>query len=250
MIKSAIESMMFVWGDPLDAGIAANAMNIEKSEAVECFRELINEYDEQERGIRVREVNGKYQYITYDGNYDYIRSIVTPTKERRLTQAALEALAIIAYKQPVTKSEIDSVRGIRSERVIDGLIGKGLVEERGRSNAVGRPILYGTTDLFLTNFDLTTIKELPQIEDIEESIQYVPPMTAMDSRQTRIDFEKLEREEEAPRADIAPPHHDGTDAPSADVPPDESTADVPPDESPASAAPDEPPADAPERNDE
>ncbi|MDR1043448.1 MAG: SMC-Scp complex subunit ScpB [Clostridiales Family XIII bacterium] len=214
MIKSAIESMMFVWGDPLDAGIAANAMNIEKSEAVECFRELMSEYDEQERGIRVREVNGKYQYVTYDGNFDYIRSIVTPTKERRLTQAALEALAIIAYKQPVTKSEIDSVRGIRSERVIDGLIGKGLVEERGRSNAVGRPILYGTTDLFLTNFDLTTIKELPQIEDIEESIQYVPPMTAMDSRQTSIDFEKLERDDGAPNPDAAPPHHDDAKEPS------------------------------------
>jgi segregation and condensation protein B len=192
MIKSAFESMMFVWGDPLDAGVAANAMNIPKAEAVECFRELVREYDEQERGVRVREVNGKYQYVTYEDNYDYIRSIVTPAKERRLTQAALETLAIIAYKQPVTKGEIDSVRGIRSERVIEGLMKKGLVEERGRSNAVGRPILYGTTDLFLTNFDLTTIKELPLIEDIEEAIQYVPPLTAMDSRQTSIDFEHLE----------------------------------------------------------
>jgi segregation and condensation protein B len=191
MIKSAFESMMFVWGDPLDAGLAANAMNIDKTEATECFRELIREYDEQERGIRVREVNGKYQYVTFDENYDYIRSIVAPAKERRLTQAALETLAIVAYKQPVTKGEIDSIRGIRSERVIDGLMKKGLVEERGRSNAVGRPILYGTTDLFLTNFDLTTIKELPLIEDIEEAIQYVPPVTALDSRQTSIDLEQL-----------------------------------------------------------
>jgi segregation and condensation protein B len=191
-IKSAIESMMFVWGDPLDAGTAANAMNIGKAETVECFHELVREYEEQERGIRIREVNGKYQFVTFDENYDYIRSIVTPAKERRLTQAALETLAIIAYKQPVTKGEIDSIRGIRSERVIDGLMKKGLVEERGRRDAVGRPILYGTTDLFLTNFDLTTIKELPQIEDIEEAIQYVPPLTAMDSRQTSIDFEGLE----------------------------------------------------------
>jgi segregation and condensation protein B len=184
--------MMFVWGDPLDAGVAANAMNIDKAEAVESFRELMREYEEQERGIRIREVNGKYQYVTNDENYDYIRSIVTPAKEKRLTQAALETLAIVAYKQPVTKGEIDSIRGIRSERVIDGLMRKGLVEERGRSNAVGRPILYGTTDLFLTNFDLTTIKELPLIDDIEEAIQYVPPLTAMDSRQTRIDLEHLE----------------------------------------------------------
>jgi hypothetical protein len=72
---------------------------------------------------------------------------------------------------------------------------KGLVCERGRADAVGRPILYGTTDLFLTNFDLTTIKELPEIEDIEEAIQYVEPLTAIDSRQTSIDFEHLEPEE-------------------------------------------------------
>jgi segregation and condensation protein B len=188
--------MMFVWGDPLDAGVAAGAMNIDKAEAVESFRELMREYEEQGRGIRIREVNGKYQYVTHDENYDYIRSIVTPAKERRLTQAALETLAIVAYKQPVTKGEIDSIRGIRSERVIEGLMKKGLVEERGRSNAVGRPILYGTTDLFLTNFDLTTIRELPQIDDIEEAIQYVPPMTALDSRQTRIDFENLEQGDE------------------------------------------------------
>jgi segregation and condensation protein B len=156
----------------------------------------MREYDEQERGIRVREVNGKYQFVTYDGNFDYIRSIVTPARERRLSQAALETLAIVAYKQPVTKGEIDSIRGIRSERVIEGLMRKGLVAERGRSNAVGRPILYGTTDLFLTNFDLASVRELPMIEDIEEAIQDVPPMTAMDSRQTSIDFEGLERDRE------------------------------------------------------
>jgi segregation and condensation protein B len=188
--------MMFVWGDPLDAKIAAGAMNIEKAEAVECFRELAREYDEQERGIRIREANGKFQFVTYEENHDYIRSIVTPARERRLTQAALETLAIIAYKQPVTKGDIDSIRGIRSERVIDGLVKKGLVEERGRSNAVGRPILYGTTDVFLTNFDLTTIKELPQIEDIEDAIQYTEPLTALDSRQTSIDFENLDGKDE------------------------------------------------------
>jgi segregation and condensation protein B len=203
-MKSAFESMMFVWGDPLDAKIAANAMNIERAEALECFRELAQEYDAQERGIRIREADGKFQFVTYEENYDYIRSIVTPAKERRLTQAALETLAIIAYKQPVTKGEIDSIRGIKSERVIEGLMKKGLVEERGRSNAVGRPILYGTTDLFLTNFDLTTIKELPQIEDIEEAIQYVEPMTVIDSRQTSIDFEQLVQEEGTPDGFGAP----------------------------------------------
>jgi segregation and condensation protein B len=218
-MKSAFESMMFVWGDPLDVKIAANAMNIEGAEALEYFRELAQEYDEQERGIRVREVDGKFQFVTYEENYDYIRSIVTPAKERRLTQAALETLAIIAYKQPVTKGEIDSIRGIKSERVIEGLIKKGLIEERGRSNAVGRPILYGTTDLFLTNFDLTTIKELPQIEDIEEAIQYVEPMTVIDSRQTSIDFEHLVQDENAQNNSETPAQGD----PGAHAPDDSET---------------------------
>jgi segregation and condensation protein B len=184
--------MMFVWGEPLDAKIAANAMNIDKTEALEYFRELACEYDAQERGVRVRETNGKFQFVTYEGNFDYVRAVVTPVKERRLTQAALETLAIVAYKQPATKGEIEQVRGIKSERVLEGLIRKGLVEERGRSNAVGRPTLYGTTDLFLTSFDLQSLKELPQIEDIEDAIQYEAPMTALDSRQTRIDIEEYE----------------------------------------------------------
>jgi hypothetical protein len=113
--------------------------------------------------------------------------------------------------------------------VIEGLMKKGLVEERGRSNAVGRPILYGTTDLFLTNIDLTTIKELPLIEDIEEAIQYVPSVTAMDSRQTSIDLEHLESDGMAP-----------DDAGTEDAAPDsaEPESEQPPDAEPAETAPD------------
>jgi segregation and condensation protein B len=185
-IKSAFESMMFVWGEPLDVKIAAEAMNLDKAEAFSYFNELKKEYDEQERGIRIREINGKFQFVTAEDNFDYIRTICTPIKERRLTQAALEVLAIVAYRQPATKSEIDSVRGIKSDRVLEGLIKKGLVAERGRSNAIGRPILYGTTDVFLSNFDLKTIRELPNIEDIETAIQYEEPKTVVDIRQTSL----------------------------------------------------------------
>jgi segregation and condensation protein B len=190
-IKSAFESMMFVWGEPLEAKVAASAMNIEKSEAVELFRQLQKEYDERESGIRIREINGKYQFVTEESNFDYIRSIVTPTRERKLSQAALETLAIVAYKQPVTKSEIDSIRGIKSERVLEGLAGKGLVEERGRSTQVGRPILYGTTDAFLTYLDLTSLKDLPEIDDVEEAIRFEEMKPAIDDRQTTLDLDGL-----------------------------------------------------------
>jgi segregation and condensation protein B len=190
-IKSAFESMMFVWGEPLDVKIAANAMDIETRAAKALFEELKQEYEEAGRGIRVREIDGKYQFVTAEANYDYIRTICTPVKERRLTQAALEVLAIVAYKQPVTKSEIDSIRGIKSDRVLEGLSRKNLVEEKGRSNAVGRPILYGTTENFLTSLDLASLKDLPEIEDFEDAITYEDILDDDGYTQTRLDIDAL-----------------------------------------------------------
>ena len=91
-------------------------------------------------------------------------------KVKRLSQSALEVLAIIAYKQPVTKGEIDAIRGVKSDRVIDGLMKKDLIVIKGKSNGIGRPLLYGTTDAFLKNFGFTTINDLPEIDDIENAI--------------------------------------------------------------------------------
>ena len=172
-IKSAFESMMFVFGEPIDPKVAAAATGIDKAEAVSLFRELSQEYEDQERGIRVRETGGRFGFVTYEENYDYIRTITTPAKERRLSQAALEALAIIAYKQPVTKSEIDRIRGIKSDRVVEGLAEKELIEERGRSEAIGRPVLFGTTGKFLEYFDLKDLGELPELDDdaLEDAIR-------------------------------------------------------------------------------
>jgi segregation and condensation protein B len=159
--------MMFIFGEPLDAKIAAAAVGIDKAEALACFRELAADYEARNSGIRVRETGGKFGYVTYEENFDYIRAITMPAKERRLSQAALEALAIVAYKQPVTKSEIDQVRGIKSDRVIEGLVLKELIEDRGRSNAIGRPTLYGTTGKFLEYFDLKDLGDLPNLDDEE-----------------------------------------------------------------------------------
>ena len=159
--------MMFIFGYPIDARVAATAVGIDKKEAIECFYELADEYEARNSGIRVRETEGRFGFVTYEENYDYIRAITTPVRERRLSQAALETLAIVAYKQPVTKSEIDSIRGIKSDRVIEGLVLKELIEDRGRSNAIGRPTLYGTTAKFLEYFDLKSLGELPELDDEE-----------------------------------------------------------------------------------
>jgi len=166
-MKSAFESMMFVWGQPLEVKAAADVFDISKQEAYELFRELQEEYEQEGRGIVIREVNKAFQFVTREENADYIERLCTPVKARKLSQSALEVLAIVAYKQPVTKGEIEAIRGIKCDRVMEGLMKKELVCEKGRSEAVGRPILYGTTDTFLKNFGFTSLKELPPIDDIE-----------------------------------------------------------------------------------
>ena len=169
-IKSAFESMMFTWGEPLEVKAAADVFNISKEEALECFKELQMEYEQEGRGIVIRQINQAFQFVTREENADYIRTLCTPVKAKRLSQSALEVLAIIAYKQPVTKGEIEAIRGVRCDRVMEGLLKKDLVCEKGRADAIGRPILYGTTDAFLQHFGFSSIKDLPEIEDIESAV--------------------------------------------------------------------------------
>lgn len=175
IIKSALESMLYVWGRPLPAGDAARVFGLKEEEAVSLFLELQKEYEARDSGIRIRRIRNSFQYITAPENAEFVRRLCTPVKEKRLTQASLEVLAIIAYLQPVTKGRIDQIRGIKCDRVVEGLMEKGLVESRGRSSGVGRPILYGTTDSFLEYLGLESLDELPEIS--EEGILRTEPDT-------------------------------------------------------------------------
>lgn len=194
-IKSALESMMFVWGEPLDVKIAAEIFNMPWKEVYGCLKELQEEYESQERGIQILEVNKCFQYGTRAENHIYIERLCTPVREKRLSQSALEVLAIIAYKQPVTKGEIESIRGIKCDRVVEGLMKKELICERGRSNAIGRPILYGTTRLFLESFGFSSLKDLPDIEDIGSVILDDEDEDESDFQQIAIDFSGGEQQE-------------------------------------------------------
>ncbi len=191
-IKSAFESMMFIWGEPLDVKIAAEIFHINWKDAYDYFIELQEEYDQGEKGIRIREVNKRFQFVTAQENASYIERLCTPVKRRKLTQSALEVLAIIAYKQPVTKGEIEAIRGIKCDRIVDGLQKKDLVGEVGRSTGIGRPILYGTTDAFLKNFGFKSLKELPDIgelgdfEEREEGSDGKTPMDSVDLQQISL----------------------------------------------------------------
>ena len=169
-IKSALESILFVWGDPLEAKTCAELFNMPVSDMLHILRELMQDYEERGSGIRIREMDKSFQLCTAAENDDYIRLLCTPAKQKRLSQPALETLAIIAYKQPVTKAQIDSIRGIKSDRVIEGLMAKNLIAELGRSTAIGRPYLYGTTKEFLKLFGFETLDDLPEIENIDNLV--------------------------------------------------------------------------------
>lgn len=192
-IKSAFEAMMFTWGEPLNARSAAEVLNISEKEAIEYLEELREEYENENRGIRIRRINKSFQFVTADENAAYIERLCTPVKRRKLSQSALEVLAIIAYKQPVTRGEIEAIRGIKCERVLEGLMRKELIEEKGRSNGIGRPILYGTTDTFLKYFGFSSLKELPDIEDIESLIE-VPEEYEDAIMANQISFEDINKD--------------------------------------------------------
>lgn len=187
-IKSAFESLMFVWGEPLDVKTAAELFNISNKEAYDYFAELKEEYDREGRGIRIREINKNFQLVTSSENVEYIERLCTPVREKRLSQQALEVLAIVAYRQPVTKGEIEAIRGIRCDRVLEGLMKRDLVQEAGRSSAIGRPILYGTTDAFLKHFGFQNLKELPDIEDIAGVMNLEEPEEGVETGQLTIEF--------------------------------------------------------------
>lgn len=190
VIKSAFESMLYVWGQLLPAKDAAEVFDISEQEAIDYFEELAAEYEQEGRGLLIRRINDSFQFVTRADNGEFVRRLCTPVKIKKLSQAALEVLAIIAYRQPVTKGEIDSIRGIKSDRVIEGLMKKELVAELGRSEAVGRPLLYGTTDGFLKNFGFESLQDLPEIDNIEGIIDMDDSEDDDDdSRQITIEME-------------------------------------------------------------
>ena len=168
-IKSALESMMFIWGKPLEAKEAADVFNVDKKEIRECFLELKEEYEQEGRGIVIREVNGAFQFTTRPDNLPYIQRLCTPVRHRRLSQSALETLAIVAYRQPVTRLDIEKIRGVKSDYSINQLIEFGLICEKGRMDAPGKPLLFGTTADFLRHFGFESIDDMPTFgrEDLE-----------------------------------------------------------------------------------
>lgn len=163
---SIIESLLFASGDPLKVKDIASILECSIEYTEQLLKKLNKTYDAEERGIKLISINNAYQLVTKKGNSSYLQKLLKTNVRQSLSQASLETLAIIAYKQPVTRINIDEIRGVKSDSAIITLIDKKLIKEVGKLEVPGRPILYATTDEFLRYFGIENIKEMPSIETI------------------------------------------------------------------------------------
>ncbi len=159
----ALEALLFAAPGLSSAEQLGQALGLGKAK-VEKLLETLTQHYQEEHGLRLQKVKNQYQLVTGGEYAEQIETFLGLEVTTRLTQAALEALAIIAYKQPTTRPEIDSIRGVNSDGVVRSLLAKGLIEELGRSETAGRPILYGVTPDFLQHFGLMSLEELPQVD--------------------------------------------------------------------------------------
>lgn len=169
ILMSKIEALLFVVGDDgLTVKQLATLLEEDEMEIEAALSELKTNYDQsEERGITMKQLAGTYQLVTKSEVSETIKKLVENPNSHVLTTASLEVLAIIAYKQPITRAEIEDLRGVKSERPIQTLVSRGLIQEVGRAEGTGRAILYGTTKEFLNYFGLTDLTELPPLPDGE-----------------------------------------------------------------------------------
>ena len=162
-IKYAIEGILFAAGEPVKAAKLAVVLDRKVQEIEDAVAELKEEYDNDHRGFNIIEISDGYQICSRPEYYTYIREILGEQRNQPLSNAAMEALAIIAYKQPVTRGMVEKIRGVNSDGCVNRLYERGLIDECGRLDTPGRPILYKTTDVFLRCFGLRTPRDLPPI---------------------------------------------------------------------------------------
>lgn len=196
-MKSVLEGLLLVSGDEgLPLKTAAEILETDPGVVRDVLDDLAREYIRDGRGFRVAEVAGGFRLTTVPEHAPFFEKLAVSPNRSALSQAALETLAIIAYRQPITRVEIEDIRGVKSDRAIQTLLAKDLIEEKGRADAVGRPILYGTTRAFLDYFGLSSLDQLPRPsayddeDELEERTRWL--FERIEGRQ--LSWEDLERE--------------------------------------------------------
>ncbi len=158
--KALIEALLFAAGKPVSVKKLKDLTGLNSKELRSIFEELQSDYLSRDSGLELREVAGAFFMTTQEDHAPFIKKFFAGREQQGLSQAALETLAIIAYKQPVTRLEIEAIRGVKVDKILDRLVGKNLIKEVGRKSTLGRPILYGTTREFLQHFGLNSLSDL------------------------------------------------------------------------------------------
>ena len=161
-LAHVIEAILFVAGEPVNVKEIQRALDVTEDETRQAIDALDSDYSYHRRGITLKRFGQHIQLSTRAEYAPYVERLLQPIQKQSLSQSALETLAVVAYRQPVTRLEIEAVRGVKCDYSVQSLVNKGLIQEVGRKEALGRPILYGTTDKFLSHFGLTSLEELPK----------------------------------------------------------------------------------------
>lgn len=198
--EAAIEAILFASGEEVEDTVIAKAIEEELPKTRKILANMIQKYDEACCGIHMIEIEGSYQLATKKEYYDYLIRAEMNAKKPKLTEVMLETLSIVAYKQPVTRLEIEKIRGVKSDHAVNKLIEYNLIKELGRLDAPGRPVLFGTTDEFLRSFGLTSPEELPapdndMIEKYKEDAQEAFPSDEDNSGAENAEDEAVEAED-------------------------------------------------------
>lgn len=174
-VKSIVEALLFVGNEPLRSreiiDILSGEIDLTEGEIRKVIEELREEYRKESRSFSISEIAGGYRLQTMPEYGKWISKLRKSPMRRRLSAPALETLAIVSYRQPITKAEIEAIRGVNIDGVLENLTDRELVEIKGRKQAVGRPFLFGTTRKFLEHFGLRGLKDLPQIEELKRAAQ-------------------------------------------------------------------------------
>jgi len=176
-IPHIIEAILFVAGEPLAIADIASALQLTEMEIMHAVEDLQRDFDISQRGITLKRYGDHLRLETRPEYAEYVERLLQPVQRQSLTQTALETLAVIAYRQPATKGEVEQVRGVKCDYSIQTLLAKDLIREAGRKETLGRPILYVTTDKFLEHFGFSDIRELPPLPDPEPVPHDEEPLT-------------------------------------------------------------------------
>lgn len=170
-LKGRIEAILFVAGEAVSLKDLSNSLKISEKALKKELDEISSEYDYEQRGFMLKRFGDKVQLATrplYAG--DIVR-LLQPVQQQSLSQAAMETLAVVAYKQPVTRAEVEQIRGVKCDYSLQSLMIKGMIQEAGRKDTIGRPILYATTDFFLSHFGISSLDDLPPLPEKESNSQ-------------------------------------------------------------------------------